>query len=71
MSVEEFRDLCTDGGLINESFATREIDVCFRAAMMTQVDEVYKKRHIEMSFVEFLEALARACGEAAITQGDR
>mmetsp|Transcript_25885 Transcript_25885/g.4380 ORF Transcript_25885/g.4380 Transcript_25885/m.4380 type:complete len:105 (+) Transcript_25885:261-575(+) len=29
-------------------------------SMMTQVDELFKRRHMEMSFVEFLEALCRA-----------
>jgi hypothetical protein len=28
---------------------------------MTQVDELYVKRHLEMSFVEFIEAVSRAC----------
>ena len=29
--------------------------------MMVQIDELYEKRHIEMSFIEFLEALCRIC----------
>eukprot|EP00358_Blepharisma_japonicum_P001299 CAMPEP_0202955260 /NCGR_PEP_ID=MMETSP1395-20130829/51643_1 /ASSEMBLY_ACC=CAM_ASM_000871 /TAXON_ID=5961 /ORGANISM="Blepharisma japonicum, Strain Stock R1072" /LENGTH=375 /DNA_ID=CAMNT_0049671631 /DNA_START=936 /DNA_END=2060 /DNA_ORIENTATION=- len=64
MSLEEFRQLCSEAGLINDNFAAREIDLCFTQAMMTQVDELYKKRHIEMSFVEFLEALSRGCDMA-------
>jgi len=64
MSLEEFRLLCSEAGLITDTFATREIDLCFTQAMMTQVDELYKKRHVEMSFVEFLEALSRSCDMA-------
>jgi hypothetical protein len=60
MSLEEFRMLCNDAGLVGEKFATREIDVCFCESMMTQVDELYSKRHLEMNFVEMLEALSRA-----------
>jgi hypothetical protein len=60
MSLEEFRMLCNDAGLVGDNFATREIDVCFSQAMMTQVDELYVKRNLEMNFVEMLEALARA-----------
>ncbi|CAG9324752.1 unnamed protein product [Blepharisma stoltei] len=66
MCLDEFRSLCTEGGLVNDNFASREIDLCFNLAMMTQVDELYKKRHIEMSFVEFLEALCRAFDMSSI-----
>ena len=61
MSLEEFRELCKDAKFENEKCGLRDIDLSFALAMMVQVDEVYKKRHIEMSFVEFLEALARVC----------
>ena len=60
MSLEEFRSLCTDAGLIGDNFATREVDVCFNQAMMTQIDELYSKKHMEMSYVEMLEAISRA-----------
>lgn len=60
MSLEEYRILCNDAGLIGEHFATREIDVCYSESMMTQVDELYHKRHLEMNFIEMLEALSRA-----------
>ena len=61
MCLEEFRQLCVDGKLIPEKLPTREIDSCFSLAMMVQIDELYEKRHIEMSFIEFLEALCRIC----------
>ena len=60
MSLEEFRMLCNDALLVGEKFATREIDVCYCESMMTQVDEIYSKRHLEMNFVEMIEALSRA-----------
>lgn len=64
MCMEEFRDFCRDARLENERCTAREIDLAFSLAMMCQVDELYKKRHIEMSFVEFLEAFARVCATA-------
>ena len=64
MSLEEFRELCRDARLTSEKGTVREIDLAFAVAMMTQMDEVYKKRHIEMSYVEFLEALARVCAQS-------
>jgi len=64
MSLEEFQDVCNQSGLVNETFVSRNIDVCFNLAMMTQVDELSTRRHLQMSFVEFLEALCRACDEA-------
>ncbi|OMJ80561.1 hypothetical protein SteCoe_19157 [Stentor coeruleus] len=61
MCMEEFRDFCRDAKLENERCTAREIDLAFSLAMMCQADELYKKRHIEMSYVEFLEAFARVC----------
>jgi hypothetical protein len=66
MCLEEFIDICTNSGLINEYFVAREIDVCYNLAMMTQVDELSNDRFREMTFVEFLEALGRACEQASM-----
>ena len=63
MSLTEFRRLCLDSKIINSEFTTREIDLCFSRAMMTQVDYLVKTRHLEMSFVEFLEAICRGANE--------
>lgn len=64
MSLEEFQDVCNQSGLVNEHFVSRNIDVCFNLAMMTQIDELSTRRHLQMSFVEFLEAICRGCDEA-------
>lgn len=68
MSVEEFRELCSEAGLVNDTFSTREIDVCFYQAMMSQADEIFKKRHTEMNNLEFLEAITRACDLSGVTK---
>jgi Ran GTPase-activating protein (RanGAP) involved in mRNA processing and transport len=64
MSIEEFREFCRDAHVGEGTLVVRDVDLAFVQAMMVQVDEVYKKRHVEMTFVEFIEAFARCC-EAA------
>ena len=61
MSLEEFHLFCSDTKLENEKLTSREIDLSFVQSMVVQVDEINKKRHLEMSFVEFLEGFARCC----------
>lgn len=61
MSLEEFRELCRDAKIVSDKSSLREVDLAFISAMMLQIDEVFKKKHVEMAFVEFLEALARIC----------
>lgn len=59
MSLEEFRELCLALGSLSDGSTTRDVDQAFCFAMMTQIDELYVKRHVEMGQVEFYEALAR------------
>ena len=66
MSLEEFEDICMDGGFINETLVQREIDISFNLAMMTQVDELNQNRHAEMTWVEFIEALSRVADQANV-----
>ena len=70
MSLEEFRTLCIDAGLVGDNFATREIDVCFSQAMSTQVDELFLKRHMEMNITEMFEALCRALDASGSYSGN-
>ena len=60
MCLEEFQEICANAHLLTDTFTTREIDICFNLAMMTQVNELDYDRHFQMNFVEFLEALGRA-----------
>ena len=59
MSLEELSDICQQADLLTESFSTREIFLAFNLAMMSQVDELNQHKHLQMHFVEFLEAIAR------------
>lgn len=63
MNLHEFRMFCNDAKLINENFPLREIDMCFRQAMMTEIDEILDGDHLEMVYVEFIEALTRVAGQ--------
>lgn len=60
MAASEFQKIWEDSNLQNERFANRDINVCFNLAMQTRVDEINSDKHLKMSFIEFLEALARA-----------
>ncbi|CAG9334427.1 unnamed protein product [Blepharisma stoltei] len=70
VSVEEFRTLCADAQFIREGFTTRESDICYSLSMMTQVDDLYKNKHLEMCYVEFLEAVCRAIDWANLPKID-
>ena len=59
LNLHGFRTMCTEAGLVNDSFVMREIDMCYRQAMMTEVDEILHGEHLQMVYVEFIEAFAR------------
>ena len=59
MSLEEFIDMMSDSGLVDENFGIREIGPLWSLSMMTNKHELESDRHLNMSFVEFLEALSR------------
>ncbi|CAG9334437.1 unnamed protein product [Blepharisma stoltei] len=62
MSLDEFRNLCIESGLLNDS---REIDFCAYKAIMCHKEEILEKKHVKLSYVEFLEAICRVfdqCG---------
>ena len=46
-------------GICGDTFADREINISYNLSMMTQIDEITKNRHMQMSLIEFYEALAR------------
>ena len=59
MSLDEFIDMFSRGNLIDENFGQREIGVLFNLSMMTNKYELETEKHLNMTFVEFLEAIAR------------
>ena len=59
MSFNDWRLFVTTMGIMNDKLADRDINQAFNFSMMTQIDEVNKERHLQMTEVEFFEALAR------------
>ena len=53
-------------GIIDENFGAREISIQFNLSMMTQIDEIARKRHLHMFQKEFLEAICRVAEKIAI-----
>jgi len=58
-SLEEFVTMLGNAGLLNEFFGNREAGPLWNLSMMTNTNEVASEKHLNMTFVEFLEALAR------------
>lgn len=59
MSISEFIELITFSEVCDEQFTNKEIGTIFNLSMMTQVDEIFQDRHMQMSFLEFVEAICR------------
>jgi len=59
MSIHEFIELVGQANVVNDDFGQREIGSIFNLAMMTRVDELTQEKHMNMSYVEFLEAIGR------------
>jgi hypothetical protein len=66
VTLDEYEKFITDSGIINDSFNTREIPICFSMALQLHVNEVDSDKHINAFYLEFLEMVARACEEASI-----
>ena len=73
MSLDEFTQMLGDAGLLNEHFGNREVGPLWNLSMMTNKDELNSERHLNMTFVEFLEAIARVADrfEMAVRWHDR
>ena len=59
MHCSEFEQLIYDSDLLWDKFKIRDINVWYNFAMQGQINEFSKSRHLKMSYVEFLEAIAR------------
>lgn len=60
MSPGEFEKIFILSNLLSSKMANREAYICFNLAMQARADEHSGDTHLKMSFVEFLEAIARA-----------
>ena len=66
MSLGEFTELILNSDCLSDNFGGKQIGNQFNLAMMTQVDEIDKDRHINMVFVEFIEAVVRVAEKVEI-----
>ena len=66
MSLDELHDMVLTSDVFSEEFGAREINIHFALAMMTQVDEIHKTKHLEMNELEFIEALSRIAQKLTI-----
>ena len=59
MSSDEFFTLIESIGIVNDNFGQREILPIFNCSMMTHVNELDSDKHINMTLIEFIEAIGR------------
>ena len=58
MSMDEFKVMISNTEILkNSTIDTSDVGSIFNVSMMTQVGELENKRHMEMSIVEFIEAI--------------
>lgn len=50
--------------MTSDNFGAREISLIFGISIQTTVDEIYSNKHMDMRFIEFVEALARVADKA-------
>lgn len=66
MSLTEFTECIIRSDCLSKNFGAAQIGNQYNQAMMTQVDEIEKDKHINMTFVEFLDALVRVAEKVEI-----
>ena len=66
MSVVEFEDMIVECNCLNERFGSKQLAAQYNLSMMTQVEEIDSERHLNMVFIEFLEAIVRVAENLAI-----
>jgi hypothetical protein len=59
MSLDEFYDMISSTGVLDDSLNSREISSLFNLSMMTQKNELDFDRHFNMHPVEMIEAIGR------------
>ena len=66
MSVCEFEDMIVEANCLNDKFGSKQLAAQYNLSMMTQVEEIDSERHINMTFLEFIEAIVRVAENLAI-----
>ena len=58
--------MIVDSNVIGDTFTFKEIYPLWNLSMMTQKDEINSDRHLNMTFVEFVEAICRVADKLSI-----
>ena len=66
MSVEEFKEMVESTYCLSEKFGSKQLAIYYNLSMMTQLEEVEMDRHLNMSFIEFIEAVVRVAEKVEI-----
>ncbi|CAD8165096.1 unnamed protein product [Paramecium pentaurelia] len=66
MCLDELHEICGQAGLFDEKFVDRDADLAFNLSMMLQIDELESDRIFQMTFVEFMEAIARIAEKVSL-----
>ncbi|CAD8171615.1 unnamed protein product [Paramecium pentaurelia] len=66
MCLDEIHEICSQANLYDERFVERDADNAFNLSMMLQVDELESDRIFQMTFIEFLEAVARIADKVSM-----
>jgi len=64
MRLTRFIEMITMSGVCDDAFGAREIGPLFNLSIQTQVDEIFQTKHMDMTFLEFVEAVARIADKA-------
>ena len=59
MSCLEFEELIIKSNCLNEKFGSKQLCIMFNLSMMTCIEEIENERHLNMNFIEFIEAIVR------------
>ena len=69
MSLNEFIDLVTFAEVVDDYFSSREIGTIFNLSMMTQIDEINSEKHMQMTYIEYIEAICRTADRVILSPG--
>jgi len=70
MTSDEFENLINQSCLVNDQLNQRDIVMHFNLAMTIQVNEIESERHLQATYIEYIEALGRVLDAASLEAQD-
>lgn len=65
MTIDEFDNLLTESGLVNDMLYQRDIPVHYNQSMQINVLEIENEKHMKAQYLEYLEMMCRAIDDAS------